>query len=68
MTLSVSQIFGTQNNPTEDLVDMGTAEVVRAQTAQDTLCGIHRSTLPQDRSILSPKLRHFLLQFRLLSN
>ena len=33
---------------------MGTAEVVRTHTAQDTSCGIGRSQPPQDRSVLSP--------------
>ena len=45
-------------------LDMGTAEVVRTHTAQDTHCGIGRSQPSQDRSILYPKLHHFLLQFR----
>ena len=42
---------------------MGTAEVVRTHTAQDTPCGIGRSQPPQDRSVLSPKARHFLCKF-----
>ena len=45
-------------------LDMGTAEVVRTHTAQDNPCGIGRSQPPQNRSLLSPKLRHFLLKFR----
>ena len=44
-------------------LDMGTAEVVRAHTAQDTPCGIGRSQPPQDRSVLSPKSRHVLCKF-----
>ena len=44
------------------LLDMGTAEVVRAHTAQDTPCGIGRSLFPQDRSILPPKSSHILLK------
>ena len=45
------------------VVDMGTAEVVRTHTAQDTPCGIDRSQPPQDRSVLSPKSHNFLLIF-----
>ena len=45
-------------------LDMGTAEVMRTHTAQDTHCGIGRRQPPQDRSILYPKLGHFLFKFR----
>ena len=44
---------------------MGTAEVVRTHAAQDTHCGrLAAASTPQNRSILYPKLCHFLLHFR----
>ena len=48
---------------------MGTAEVVRTHTAQDTqsTAGSAAASPSQDRSILYPKLCHFLLQLRFWS-